>query len=222
MRSLGLVKQDKKTLDRHLTKATQALIALTPPPKQRVKQFTEEEKLQQAITAILQQQEVEGLLLVQYEYDETYHQHQETAGRYVITTVQVDRAAYQARLDWCGWRVYVTNAPVEVLSLEAGMLLYRQGAGQGIERMNKLLKDHETLGLDRLYVFHRLDRRHRVSRHLSLSPPDVSGIHRSQKFNGPAGDVAGLRARPAVQCQADGEDDLSPHLFSGGDLTRNY
>ena len=154
IRSLGLVEAGRKTLDRHLRQARKELMALTPPPKQRVKQYTEEAAFQQAITQILQRYHVESILRVETVHDATSRTKQEQTGRYVVMAVHQDADAYREQVHACGWRIYVTSAPPERLSLAAGQLMYRQGAGQGVERMNRLLKDHETLGLDRLYVSH--------------------------------------------------------------------
>lgn len=152
IRSLGLVEAERKHLDRRLAKARAALERLTPPPRPRVKAYPEEGALREAITTVLQRYQVEGLLTVQMARDAACPSQAAPAGCYRITTITLDEAAYRARGHRSGWRAYVTNAPGDRLSLAAGLLAYRQGAGQGIERMNKLLKDHATLGLDRLYV----------------------------------------------------------------------
>jgi transposase len=152
IRSLGLVDAERKDLDRRMAKARAALDKLTPPPRQRVKSYPDEGVLRHAITTLLHNDQVDGLFVVQTARDPACPTKAAPAGCYRISTVAVDEEAYREHVRRCGWRVYVTNAPQERLSLAAGVLMYRQGAGQGIERMNKLLKDHETLGLDRLYV----------------------------------------------------------------------
>jgi transposase len=152
IRSLNLAGAGHRALDRRLEKARTALFALTPAPKQRVTQYTEEGSLREAITAILCRHQVHDVLSVSFQWDRSYQTPKAPAGRLVITAVTVDPVQYQTRRHQCGWRIYVTSAPRERLGLDAGQLLYREGAGQGIERMNRLLKDHDTLGLDRLYV----------------------------------------------------------------------
>lgn len=152
IRSLNLASAEQRTLDRHLEKARTALTALTPAPRKRVKPYTDEARLREAITAILCRYHVQDVLRVSFAWDHSSQTVKAPAGRLVITEVTVDPVQYQTRCHQCGWRIYVTSAPPERLSLEAGQLMYRQGAGQGIERMNRLLKDHDTLGLDRLYV----------------------------------------------------------------------
>jgi transposase len=150
VRSLGLAHSGITALERRLTKATAALRRLTPAPRPHVKQYTEEAALRTAVTAVLQQYHVEDLLAVTLMPDPTYRQGK--AVRYVVTAVTRQPAAIRDRQHQCGWRVYVTNAPATRLGLDDGVLLYRQGAGQGIERMNQMLKDHDTLGLDRVFV----------------------------------------------------------------------
>lgn len=152
VRSLAMAHAGQKTLDRHLEKARTAILALTPAPKQRVQQYLDEESLNQAILDITRKYDVEGLFHVTTERDATYHTPKAPDGRMVVSKILLDSQEYHARSNQCGWRIYVTSAPQEQLGLDDGQLMYRQGAGQGVERMNRLLKDHNTLGLDRLYV----------------------------------------------------------------------
>lgn len=154
IRSLNLAAAGKKALDRQLAKARTALFALTPAPKQRIKQYTDEASLCAAITAILCRYHVQDVLSVSWQWDRSYLTSKASEGRLVVTEVLRDADQYQIRCHQCGWRIYVTSAPRERFGLDEGQLLYRQGAGQGVERMNRLLKDHDTLGLDRLYVVH--------------------------------------------------------------------
>lgn len=151
IRSMGMVTSERKTLDRHIEKAWTALQALQAAPKQGVTVYRDAASLAAAVTAILHRYAVAGLFHVTTTWDATY-QTAKATGRQRVTAVHFDDAAYQERLHRCGWRVYVTSAPVARLGLAAGFLMYRQGAGQGIERMNRLFKDHDTLGLHRLYV----------------------------------------------------------------------
>ncbi len=152
IRSLNMAAAGQRALDRQLEKARTALRALTPPPKQRLKQFTDEASLREAITSLVCRYQVQDLLHVSFDWDRSYHTAKAPEGRLVITLMTLDQEQYRTRCHQCGWRIYVTSASPERLSLEDGQLLYRQGAGQGIERMNRMLKDHDTLGLDRLYV----------------------------------------------------------------------
>jgi len=155
VRSLAMAKAGQETLERHLEKARAAIFDLTPAPKQGVKQYPDEESLNQAIANLMRKYDVEGLLHVTVERDATYRAPKAPNGRMVVGKILLDHQAYRARLKRCGWRIYVTSAPRERLGLDEGQLMYRQGAGQGVERMNRLLKDHDTLGLNRLYVFNK-------------------------------------------------------------------
>jgi transposase len=163
VRSLSQVAAEQKAVRRRLDKAVAALKVLTPSPKRGVTPFLEESRLQEAIQAVLTRHQVHGLLTVQYAAQpyqgrsraakaSTASASQEPTVRYVITAVEPQPAALRELEHTFGWRIFVTNAPESRLSLAEGIRLYRRGAGQGIERMNRVLKDHETLGLDRLYV----------------------------------------------------------------------
>ncbi len=60
----------QKGLDGRLQRATDKLLALTPPPARGRRQFQEEEELRKAAKAILQAHEVEGLLTYTFERQE--------------------------------------------------------------------------------------------------------------------------------------------------------
>ena len=151
IRSLAMVTSERKTLDRHVEKARHAFHLLQAAPKKGVKVYPDEASLQAAILAIGHHGAVAELFHVTTAWNATY-QTAKYQGRMEVTAVQFDEAAYQRRVHRCGWRLYVTSAPAERVGMETGFLLYRQGAGQGIERMNHLVKDQDTLGLNRLYV----------------------------------------------------------------------
>lgn len=161
VRSMGQVESERKTLQRHLEEAEKALHALTRTPKRGVAQYTEEGTITAVIEAILTKYQVQGLLTITMT-TVPYPTHKPMSGatqesekspvRYVIVHVQRLPEVIRALEHTFGWRIFVTNAPPERLSLPAGILLYRRGAGQGIERMNRIFKDHTTLGLDRIYV----------------------------------------------------------------------
>ena len=156
VRSLAMVTSERKTLDRHVEKARRAFHALLATPKRGVKVYPDAASLQAAILAIEQQHaDVAQLFQLTTVWDGTYQTAKYT-GRMMVTEVRFDAEAYRRRVHQCGWRLYVTSAPPEQLGIATGFLMYRQGAGQGIERMNHLLKDHDTLGLNRLYVSNTL------------------------------------------------------------------
>ena len=167
IRALSQVEAERKTLERRMATACAGLRALPPPPKQGVKAYTDAAVLAQKIAALLDPEDLHGLV----EYTLTVEPYTtkkgpkkspkkgakkgtetEMAVRYVVRDVHVNAEVVRERLHRAGWRVFVTTAPPERLSLEAGQVLYRQGAGQGIERMNEILKAHDTLGFHSLYV----------------------------------------------------------------------
>ena len=111
--------------------------------------YAEASALQAKITEIIECQKLQGVVEVLKRPDSTYKKGK--AVRYVVATVTVNADALHAREHRCGWYCVVTSGPPERLSLAEGMLLYRQGFGQGVERMNQIYKAHDTLGVDRLY-----------------------------------------------------------------------
>jgi len=149
IRSLAMTAPGMQAIDRHVARATHALYALTPPPKQGNQQITEEPQLHKGIAAILHRYELEGVLTVTWTRDETYKKGK--AARFVITQVDVDAAHVRALKHRTGWRVFVTNTTRDRLPLDQGVLLYREGAGQGIERMNAMLKG-TPIGITPLFV----------------------------------------------------------------------
>jgi len=150
IRSLSHAEAEQKALARRLDIACQSIRALTPAAKQGVTSYTEAAPLQAQVTEIIERLKLQGLVEVIIRTDSTYKKGK--AVRYVVSTVTVNADALREREHGCGWYCVVTSALPERLSLAEGMLLYRQGAGQGIERMNQIYKAHDTLGFDRLYV----------------------------------------------------------------------
>jgi len=150
IRSLSHAAAEHKALERRIASTCHGLEQLTPPSKQGVKSYREEAALRQQVTERLDRVHLQGIVEVTIREEAA-----KTKGkppRYVIATVQVNAEALRTSEHRSGWRCFVTTAPPARLSLADGMLLYRQGAGQGVERMNQILKAHDTLGFDRLYV----------------------------------------------------------------------
>ena len=164
VRSLRLAQAQAAGLEQRLQNASRELLALTPPPGRGKRQIREEAALQETIQAVLARHAVQGLLTVAWERHETSVQRQQGRGRpgalrptythsevrYVLTSVQRDAAtiaACQARL---GWRVQVTNAPAERLSLAEAVCHYR--TGWVLEHDFHLVKDL-PLGLTPLFVW---------------------------------------------------------------------
>ena len=141
IRSEAAAQSQAAALERRLEKAEAAVRGLTPPPGPGRTQFTTGWELERAIAAVLAEHEVEGLLEVSWERQETSRTKYVGRGRggpnrpkttewnvrYQITTVRRDEAAIAQRVERMGWQVQVTNAPAERLSLGESLLAYRAG-----------------------------------------------------------------------------------------------
>ena len=128
-----------ENLKKHLETATAELMALTPPRGRGKRRIQEENVLVIAANAILKNHDVEGLLSYTFERQETSTtkhigrgrsgpdraKHTIVTVRYQITGVIRQEAAIDAHKKTLGWRVYVSNAPSEQLSLEQAVLTYR-------------------------------------------------------------------------------------------------
>jgi transposase len=129
----------KRGLEQRLSCATVELLALTPAPARGKRQIRDEAALITAAEAILKAHDVVGLLIYTFERQEKRqtryvgrgrgnpnHPTRETVEvRYQITAVTRQEEAIAALHKTMGWRVYVTNAPVEELALEQALLVYR-------------------------------------------------------------------------------------------------
>ena len=140
-------------LERRLANATTKLQALTPPRSRGKRQIEDEETLVAAANTILQNHRVEGLL--SYTFERQVEPQVKYLGRgrgatgrpqevvervrYQITAVHRDEVAITALQQTFGWRVYVTDLPVEQLSLVEAVLTYREE--WQIERGFHRLKD---------------------------------------------------------------------------------
>lgn len=164
VRSPGLVKRQTKDLEKRLTTAQAKLKALTPEPGPGRQQIREEDELQSAMEEVLDRYDVNGLLTVKWEREETQQtryvgpgrpgpnrrSYTETQVRYVVTTVHRNESAITARRHRLGWRVYATNAPTSKLTLAQSIVHYR--GGWCLERDFRLVKDR-PLGLSPLFVW---------------------------------------------------------------------
>lgn len=164
LRSPERAHRQAEQLEKRLTKAIQAVPALTPEPGRGKRQIREEAALQEALDRVLAQHQVTGLLTVTWERQEqeiTRYQGRGRGGpnrptatevqvRYVVTGVSRNEAAIAAQKHRMGWRVQVTNAPPERLPLVAAV---REGrGGWSLERDFHLVKDL-PLGLSPLFVW---------------------------------------------------------------------
>ena len=163
IRSESLADTQARALERRLEEAEAAVRALTPPPRRGKVQFTVGWELEKAVATVLTEHDVVGLLEVAWTREETSRtrylgrgrggparpKKTELTVRYQITEVRRDAAAIPERLDRMGWRVQVTNVPVERLSLSESVAVYR--GGWSLERDFHLLKDR-PLGISPLWV----------------------------------------------------------------------
>jgi transposase len=144
-RSRCLLRQQSDHLDGQLARAEKALWALTPARRPK-RLYRDEAALQQAVAAITAHYRVSGLLRVTWEQQTPPRP---LPARLVITAVERDPAALDARRMRLAWRVQATNAPPERLSFPAAVVQYR--GGWCLERAFHLLKDR-PLGIRPLYV----------------------------------------------------------------------
>jgi len=167
IRSLSLAEHESENLEQRLSRAEAALLALTPEPGRGKRQYRDEAGFQSAVGKVLEGYKVTGLLDVTWEREEqriTRYVGRGRGGpnrptrtdvrvRYVITGVQRNQSAIENRKHRLGWRIHVTNMPVEQMSLTQSVTHYR--GGWSIERDFHLVKDR-PIGISPLYV-HRDD-----------------------------------------------------------------
>ncbi|MBU4457083.1 MAG: IS1634 family transposase [Nanoarchaeota archaeon] len=139
VRSEGYRKAQLEALENRLQRATDKLLALTPPPGRGKRQIQDESDLVNAAAAIFKAYEVEDLLSYTFERQEKRQTKYIGRGRgnperprqeivtvrYQITSVTRQAEAIAAYQKTLGWRVYVSNAPAAQLSLEQAVLTYR-------------------------------------------------------------------------------------------------
>jgi transposase len=115
-------RQQQRGLQQRLKKATEKLQALTPAVGRGKRQIRDLAVLQKQATQILQTHQVEGLLEYHYEFQPAMKRKKE---RYQITEVLPIAASIEQIQHTFGWRIYVTNAPVEQLSFAQAVLTIR-------------------------------------------------------------------------------------------------
>jgi len=133
VRSLKLAAAATAALQVRLSKA-QAALAQLNEQKQGKKVYPDADALQQAAQAICKHYLVEGLLRLQIEEQASSRTVRAYGNRPAEVRVEriwrlrseVDEAAVGASTRRLGWRVYVTNHPLQTLSLEQTVLAYRE------------------------------------------------------------------------------------------------
>jgi transposase len=130
----------REGLESRLQRAAEELVALTPTPGRGKRQMQDETELVKAAEAILKAHDVEGLLTYTFERQEKHQTRYLGRGRggperpkqeivtvrYQMTAIIRQEDAIIALQKTFGWRAYVTNAPVEQLTLEQAVLTYRE------------------------------------------------------------------------------------------------
>lgn len=159
----SVLKTEQENLEARLTRAEAKLQALTPAPGKGRRVYRQESALQDAVTQVLQEEDVVGLLNVQWqERSEVCQRYvgrgrggpkrkrvQEVKVRYEVTVVQRKPQEIEVRKERLGWRVQVTNVPAKKLSMLECLQTYREG--WSLERDFPLVKDR-PLGISPLYV----------------------------------------------------------------------
>src|SRR4051794_28532283 len=178
-RSESAAQSQAAALDRRLKQTEAAVRGLTPPVGPGRTQFTTGWELEQAVDALLAEQDATGLLTVTWERQETSREHYVGPGRggpkrrkatewsvrYQITSVARDGAAIEQLVARMGWQVQATNATATRLSVGDSVRGYR--AGTCVERGFHQLKD-QPLGIRPLYV-HRDDQVRGLTHLLTLA-----------------------------------------------------
>lgn len=133
IRSFNYTKSMQEGLLRRLDKAEAALRDLTPARQRGKRQIKDEASLLSSIARIEKQQRVQGLFHFEYQQEveerevRSYRDKPARVEREVRFHLSVNRSteAIEAAYFQTGWRVYVTNAPQERLSLSQAVLAYR-------------------------------------------------------------------------------------------------
>src|SRR5215470_3892327 len=127
VRSPTLAQRPQATLEKRLAAAEEELRALTPAPGRGKRPIRDADTLQSAIARVLERHDVGGLLTATWERHETTvtryvgrgrggperPTRTQVQGRYALTGVRRNEGAIVARRQRLGWRVQVTNAPVD-------------------------------------------------------------------------------------------------------------
>ncbi len=127
-------------LEGRLQRATEKLLALTPPPARGKRQIQSEDELAKAATAILKTHNVSEFLTYAFECQEKRETKYVGPGRgnpnrptresvsirYQITAVAREEELIAAHQKTLGWRAYVSDVAAERLTFEQALLTYRE------------------------------------------------------------------------------------------------
>lgn len=161
VRSLPLAERQHQSLEQRIKKAEEALRKLTPGKGKRP--YEDETTFREAIAKVLKKYQVEGLLTIDWEKQESIQERfvgqgrpgsnsqktTETIIRYSVRQALRNEEAIEKRRHYHGWQILVYNIPKEQLTFQESVLAYR--GGWCLERGYHLLKD-KPLGIRPLYV----------------------------------------------------------------------
>jgi transposase len=140
-------------LEKRIKKAEKEIRALGKEGKS--KKPKDLEKLMQKTQEIIEKKQVTDMITVTWKSIEQEHEYQRTETRggkrrkgsykvkkinYELDDLKRNQEAIQKAHNWFGWRIYVTNAQKEKLSMEEAMQFYRES--WRIERLFHFLKSH--------------------------------------------------------------------------------
>ncbi|MGA9349087.1 MAG: transposase [Anaerolineae bacterium] len=235
LHSLKQAQAAEAVLRARLAKAQDALAALNQRGRGR-KRFTDVEPLRQAAEAVAERHQVHGLLRLSYEESacerpvRRYRERPATVRveREVRVTAVVEERALEEVIRWLGWRVYVTNAPVERLSLTQAALAYRSQyiIDRGMGRLKSqplsltpmyLQRDDHATGLIRLLsiglrVLTLLE--FVVSRRLAAEGAQLAGLY--------AGNPKRATARPTAERLLEAFRDITLTVIQEPHQTRRH
>ena len=143
-RSQAFAENEMRIFEKNISKAEQALGKLTPNPGRGKRQIIDENQLKQSIQAIIEKNQMQGLLQVHYE--KRRHKEKDI---YVVLSVKRNVEEISKRKNKLGWRLMVTNALQEKLSFRQAQLIYRDE--WRLENNYKILKKSH-LGISPLFV----------------------------------------------------------------------
>lgn len=145
-----LAKQLRRNLDERIAKAEIELKALTPLPKKGTRQHKELYPLQSKAQEIIKRLRVANFFSLDYQQQSYFVRTDESEARlrYEISVILNTKVIAQER-ELLGWRLYVTNAPLALLSSEKALTLYRNPSS--MENNFSRLKG-QPLGLRPLFI----------------------------------------------------------------------
>lgn len=143
-RSKAFAENEIRIFEKDICKAEQSIYKLTPNPGKGKKQIVDEQQLQKSIQAIVDKNQMQGLLEVHYEK-------RRHGNKDIYSILRVDRNATEVRKkkDKCGWRLMATNALQQNLSFSQAISTYR--GEWRLENNFKILKKSH-LGISPLFV----------------------------------------------------------------------